>query len=233
MNSEQKQAIIDLRMQKLTPKQIARQLKLKVSDVSAIIKLQVEETVLIREAKGELPPIAQCLISKNAVQMFEQKSDEKNSKFNLYSSNGLASVLVARTTGYNRFVICTYLVDYWCLGVKDSIPPRQMNSSQYQDFIEHLYSCFPEGYQEISLEQAQSFVLGAVDYAANLGLSPHPDFEKSKAHLGENDRRIQIEFGRDGKPFFVSGPYDDGQKILGILNNNVGENNFEYILNIG
>jgi hypothetical protein len=233
MNSGQEQVILELRTQKLTPKQIARKLGLKVSEVSTIIRAQVEETALTREAKGELPPIAQCLINKGASQRLLHKTSEKNTNPDEDDFCGFASILVARTTGYNRFLVSTYLVDYWCLGVKDTIPPRHLNGTQYQEFVENLYSCFPEGYQEISLEEAQSVVLGAVDYAATLGLSPHADFEQSKAHLGQSSSLIPIEFGHNGKPFFVNGPYDNVDKILEILNKQVGEKNFEYLIQMG
>jgi len=39
-----------------------------------------------------------------------------------FGNNGLGLVFVARVVS-NRFQVCTYLVDYWCLGVKDAIGP--------------------------------------------------------------------------------------------------------------
>jgi hypothetical protein len=75
--------------------------------------------------------------------------------------------------------------------------------------------------------QAQAVIFGAIDYAAKFGLQPHRDFEKAKAHLGEpREDYPPIEFGRDGKPFFVAGPYDNALAILARLRTIAGEGNF-------
>ena len=67
---------------------------------------------------------------------------------------------------------------------------------------------------KISLEEAQSIVYGAVDYAQTLGFNPHKDFERLKTHLGPRpDTLIPIVFGRQGKPFYEEGIDDDSGKV--------------------
>ena len=73
--------------------------------------------------------------------------------------------------------------------------------------VEKSYAQCNQDYREISLEQAQAIIFGAVEYADQLGLKPHPDFEAAKAHLGKpSEEKLSIEFGRQGEPFYVSGP---------------------------
>ena len=43
---------------------------------------------------------------------------------------------------------------------------------------------------------------------------------------------IEFEFGKDGKPFYIAGPFDNSRKILETLSNSVGEGNFEFVSTI-
>lgn len=231
MNPEQQQEILDLRARKLTPKQIARKLGLKVSEVNGFLQARAQETALVRAASGELDPIAKCFVNTVcAKSLLEGKGNQPQEDEGV---GGLGLVSVARSPGANRFEVCNYLVDYWCLGVKDILGPRKLGSSKYPQFIQNSYSRFPDGYQEITLEQAQAIVLGGVDYAAKLGFSPHKDFEQSRPLLGEWSGQPQLEFGRNGKPFYISGPYDSEMRIIETLRRNVGEGNFDYIAQPG
>lgn len=136
---------------------------------------------------------------------------------------------------HNRIVSVAYLVDYWCLGVKDVIPPRSLGKSGYEQFKQLCMGRFDEPFIDISLEQAQSIIYGAVDYARSLGLEPARDFDKkAQQHLGPKpETLIPIEFGKEGKPMYFSGPYDDAEKIIKTLAANVGPDNFEYVMAIG
>ena len=54
---------------------------------------------------------------------------------------------------------------------------------------------------------------------------------KAKEHLGQpSENLLAIEFGRKGKPFYVSGPYDNPDKIVAKLRETVGEGNFDYLM---
>ena len=68
-------------------------------------------------------------------------------------------------------------------------------------------------------------------YAHKLGLNPHRDWSKAKDHLGQSSENLlPLEFGRKGKPFYVSGPYDNPDKIVAQLRETVGEGNFDYLM---
>ena len=225
MQPEQEQEILNLRDRQLTPKQIARKLGLKASEVSTFLISQAEQTALASAEKGELLPAAQCLVDVDFANILLGNETPERS--------GLGLVIVTRSKGYNRFVAASYLIDYWCLGLKDAIPPRNCNDSQYKNFVQLSYSQFPEGYEEISLEQAQALVWGAIAYAKKLGFKPHRDFEESKAHLGEPTSEISLKFGRNGQPCYVEGPNDNTRKIINTLRDSVGDGNFDYLFGMG
>jgi hypothetical protein len=224
MQPEQEQEILSLRDRQLTPKQIARKLGLKASEVTTFLRTQAEQTALASAEKGELLPVAQCLVDVNFAKVLLGNETSEMS--------GLGLVMVTRSKGYNRFVVTSYLIDYWCLGVKDAMPPRNCNDSQYKNLVENAYSQFL-GYEEISLEQAQALVWGAIAYAKTLGFEPHRDFEQSKANLGESTSEIGLKFGRNGEPCYVEGPYDNTTKIINTLRNSVGNGNFDFLQGIG
>ena len=53
-----------------------------------------------------------------------------------------------------------------------------------------------------------------------------------EAHPRTND----VKFGCEGKPLFVSGPYDDERRIKSVINtlmNTAGEGNFDYVVGLG
>jgi len=239
MNTEQDNAIAELRALNLSPKQIARKLGLRPAEVKAVIKQQAAQVMQERTISGEQDPIFECLINAAAMKLLEPTTTEPS-----YSSyppdeadspmeDGLVTVTVTRQAGYNRLVVCAYLVDVWCLGVKDAFRPRRLNQSDYNTQMAQIYSFFPDPtYHAISLEQAQAVVFSALEYAEQLGFKPHQDFESARSHLGEWDGQLRIECGRNGKPFYIDGPYDDSQQVMNTLMQTVGEGNFDFIVGI-
>ena len=236
MNPELEQEIANLRALNLTPKQIARKLGLRPAEVTAIIQNRAEKLSLELNKKGELAPIAKCFANKTCIKHLLRLQSQSSTDFENANEdnidadvNGLGMIFVARSVS-NRFRICTYLVDYWCLGVKDVIGPRQMDRTKYEAFLRNIYHMYPEGYAEITLQQAQDIVLGAVAYAGSLGLKPHADFAATREHLGEWSGQTDIQFGRDGKPCFIAGPYDNINLIMRTLSQTSREGNFHYII---
>jgi hypothetical protein len=90
----------------------------------------------------------------------------------------------------------------------------------------------------ITPEHARKLVEEAVAYARGFGLPPHPDYEKAKAIFGDIDAgRCQetFVFGREGKPFFVSGPNDSParcRRIVAALTEHRGLDNFDYLVHV-
>ncbi len=44
---------------------------------------------------------------------------------------------------------------------------------------------------------------------------------------------MRLEFGKDGKPFYISGPRDNADRIIATLKEHVGNGNFHYLLSLG
>jgi hypothetical protein len=70
--------------------------------------------------------------------------------------------------------------------------------------------------------------LERLEYASGLGFAPHPDFEQARPHLGPWTGPSTITFGRDGRPYYISGPDDDPASVLRTLRRTVGDRGFHH-----
>jgi hypothetical protein len=61
------------------------------------------------------------------------------------------------------------------------------------------------------------------------GFDPHPDFAAAAGHLGSWTGPATISFGKDGKPLYVFGPYDNPRSVIRTLKRTVGRGNFEVV----
>ncbi len=226
MTPEQAAEILRLKEAKVAPKQIARQLSLRPAEVTAFIRDRAEDLYLEKARSGDLEPLHGCLVNQGAAQRLLVKTPLEENQ----GPEGLCQIILARQE-HNRLVVGSYLVDHWCLGVKDAVPPRKMGITGYQHMVVNSEMQFSEPFVDITLEQAQAIVYGAVDYAHSLGFEPHKDFNaKAQIHLGLRPETLMpIEFGKDGQPFFISGPYDNVDQVMKTLEASVGAGNFHYL----
>src|SRR5262249_8424990 len=98
--------------------------------------------------------------------------------------SGLAGVLVARAAGHNRVKAAGFLVDVYCLGVKNAWPPREMAASRLPEHTDKFFVAFSGRHMPAPAELARHLVYGAVDYARGLGFDPHTDFAPAAELLG-------------------------------------------------
>ena len=155
-----------------------------------------------------------------------------------WKETGITPVIVARTQPNNRILFGVYLVDHFCLGMKDAFTKTDYSPNRFEQSLDDYLAGNPA---PCSVEFAHELIYGAIEYAEKLGFQPHPDFKNQKADLvldppDEHPRENNIEFGKDGKPFFVAGPYDDAfrvKHIISTLQRTCGEGNFDYLVGMG
>lgn len=141
-----------------------------------------------------------------------------------YQKDGMMMAVVARKTSDDNYIVGHYLVDLWCLGVKDADLKANISRAQLEKILEGC--TVRHEMVDYSYERMRSLLLGSIAYAANLGIAPHEDWERAK-FLVESDRSFEnsFTFGRDGKPLYVAGPNDQQmQHSLMAKINKVGGN---------
>lgn len=215
----------ELHVQGLSPKQIARTLGLRPSEVVAALN----QSAASRSSMDE-QDLVRCWVSSgwaNEV-LVHGHHDWPGRDDDVESPGGLVCVLVARRHRYDKVSVCGYLVDVHCLGVKNTIGPEVMDEVDLLAFRRYFFDAYLD-HLAAPLELARHLVLGAVDYARALGFEPHPDYADTSGHLDGPLTGCDIDFGRDGMPFYVEGPYDDVHKIIHTLEASVGPGNYHFL----
>ena len=142
----------------------------------------------------------------------------------------IATILVARKSPFGQVAMGCFLVDLACLGVKDAMSRTFSSEGEYEDFCVHLEQRQP--LKDCDLDLAAKVIDEATRYARDLGFAPHRDARKALPILGNADPRNCAETvplgGDDGKPFYISGPHDNAQRIIATLVRNVGPGNFHF-----
>lgn len=151
-------------------------------------------------------------------------------------ASGMGTVMVSRRAPNGDIVLSMFLLDTFCLGVKDAVA-RELLPYEYDEMVSEIRQ--HELLQTVEPSYARKLVEEAAAYAATLGFKPAPDYHTAKAIFGDidaSDCSDQFSFGKDGKPFYIAGPSDSPlkrQRILTTLEKNVGKGNFEYLMPIG
>ncbi len=147
-------------------------------------------------------------------------------------TSGLVHVLVARQERASRATVCGFLIDVYCLGVKNAIGPVSMSAGSIDAYCGQFFGVFDAPPLVAPLELAQHLVHGAVAYARGLGFEPHPDFAPAAPYLGTPTTPTPIRFGRDGKPFYISGPHDNPRSVIQTLESTAGPGNYHYVTHV-
>ena len=149
-----------------------------------------------------------------------------------WEEQGMASILISRKMPSGKIIVGFYIVDTYCLGLKNSLFKFAVTETEYQEFLAEI-SGRSMVMMECGLTQAHNIIYGAIDYAEELGFQPEKSFKITEFILDFSlidDGIDRIKFGRDDKPFFVAGPYDNVSQIIAKLEKSVGAGNFDFVL---
>lgn len=130
----------------------------------------------------------------------------------------------------------TYLLDRACLGVKDAYAANFINAESFRrEMLAHLSQ--RQELVKIDFNLAAKIVKVGLEYAAQFGFRPHRDYQEASILLQDADPdAVDIEIpvgGPEGKPFFVAGPYDNADKIVARLTQQLGPEGFHFIMPVG
>lgn len=163
-------------------------------------------------------PLLECLATKN-----------------WQNPGELIQIIVARESPDGEVAVGVFLVDLGCLGVKNAYAKLLSYRDEYQDLVREPTTA-RQPMAPMHLNLAAKIVREGIEYARSLGFTPNRDYPDAAILLGDADPdavRTPIPLGKDGKPFFVNGPYDNVPKIMNQLERAVGPGNFEFIAALG
>jgi hypothetical protein len=145
---------------------------------------------------------------------------------------GIGYVLVTRHMPLGGLLTVGFLTDVWCLGVKD-VFVRLQREGEYRGLVDHFSE--KSKLRRVTPEHACKLITEAVAYARKYGLAPHLDYAFAQNIFAGADPAQcpdQFQFGQDGKPYYVSGPYDTPERVQRILST-VGAENLNYMVKVG
>lgn len=144
---------------------------------------------------------------------------------------GVGMVFLIRKTGARRFAMGGFLVDAYCLGVKDVLF-RELDETEMEAALDGVEAMGPLAAAD--LPYARKLLRDAVAYAQSLGLPPHPDYAAAEPLFGEANADacdVQFQFGCEGRPLYVPGPGDSPTQIrrrLDRLRRKLGDDGFDF-----
>jgi hypothetical protein len=148
---------------------------------------------------------------------------------------GVNWVLVSRQLPSGAVASTIFLVDRYCLGVKNVI---MAVDSQF-DYERRVAKMKQFTVKSIAPAYARKYVEGAVAYAAGFGLHPHHEYPTGSLIFGDIDASAcpeSFEYGKDGKPFFIAGPHDTPGRCRTIMNalaRSCGAGNYDFLMPVG
>jgi hypothetical protein len=201
--------------QKRAAKALRRKKLLTERRKAAIAETQVSLGTRMRRMAGA--SIHSCLISETLFEL------------------GKGYVLLARKATDGRMAVATFLLDVYCVGVKDVIL-RVGEASEIGRFIEAVGEAEPM--VAIEPARARKLLRDLVAWSRSIGLAPHPDYATAEPLFGDispDSSDESFSFGKDGKPFLIPGPDDTPARLrkrIEALLRTVGEGGFEYMLEV-
>lgn len=153
-----------------------------------------------------------------------------------FFESGKGTVVVSRKAPSGGIVFGAFLLDVYCLGVKDCFS-RMGTVHAYDHFRrenEKMYNL-----QTLHQTCARKLIEGAVEYADHLGFKPCKDFKRNRWIFEKIDASAcptSFSYGYQGKPFYVPGPDDDlsvQKRILDRLKKAVGDDGYHYAMAVG
>jgi hypothetical protein len=150
---------------------------------------------------------------------------------------GMGWVVLSRVLPNGQIAVANFLVDSFCLGVKD-VFLEVLSRSAYDDkYVRDMAARLPT--YPASPADARKYLDQAVAFARACGLPPHADYSRGLVLFGDVDpseSSAEFVFGKNGKPLFVNGPNDSParcRQILATLEHTLGPGNYDHVMMVG
>lgn len=137
---------------------------------------------------------------------------------------GLAHVIVTRVRPSGNIVAGVFLVDFYCLGVKDVFYEVNLTDYEYENMLSRISDNL--GLEEISYDEAHNLIYGAIAFAEDAGIDPVREFNIGGYVLEEDTDDmpiIEYDFGKDGKYHLIAEADSPEARYIPILQELLGD----------
>jgi hypothetical protein len=173
----------------------------------------LETSLRARVLRAAQFPIQDCLLTENVFDI------------------GMGTLILTRGATLNRVTFGAFLIDVFCLGIKD-VTFESVEREAFDLYLAATGIASP--LIGVDPSYARKLLRDLSAWSQSIGFAPHRDFAAVEPVFGDvnaggND--VAFRFGRDGKPLYIPGPYDDAPLILRRieqLQKHLGDHGFEY-----
>lgn len=147
-----------------------------------------------------------------------------------WMESGMAHIIVTRVRPSGNLVMASFLVDTFCLGVKDAGYHENVSPYDFEKYLDNYKIGL--GLDEISYNEAHNIIYGAIAFAEEGGILLSKEFYPAGYILEEDTDDIpliEFDFGKNGKHLLIVNPDRNEMPYYHILKKNLGDN-FDYVL---
>ena len=121
---------------------------------------------------------------------------------------GIGTLHLARGATRDHLFVASFLIDTYCLGVKDAFV-RSANGEEFALYFDAMAA--EVSMKDVDPSYARKLLRDAAAWAQSVGVAPHRDFATVEQIFGDVDPavcEVEFRFGRDGRPVYLPGPSD-------------------------
>lgn len=146
-----------------------------------------------------------------------------------FQKRGFGTLFIARKLSLGRFGASFFLLDLWCLGVKDAFF-RVLDAEEYDYHLEHSDEAFPSA--PIAPDLARKLLRDTAAYGSKNGFVPPDDYGEIERIFGDiAPAPADFTFGVNGRPYLMIGPDDPPARVRRIMQQlefTLGADGFDY-----
>jgi hypothetical protein len=172
----------------------------------------LEASLAARVLRAAQRPIQHCLVQEHLFDI------------------GFGTLILARGATPYHVELGVFLIDVFCLGVKD-VTFRPLEGEVFDQLMEAWDAASPLA--SVDPSYARKLLRDLAAWSRPLGLAPHRDFavvERLFGDVNANASDAVFQFGRDGKPLYIPGPSESSVQIrhrIERLRNALGDDGFD------
>jgi hypothetical protein len=144
---------------------------------------------------------------------------------------GIGTLVLARGVTSDRVAFSSYLLDTFCLGIKD-VTFDSVGGEYFQFYMDTMDSMSPM--VSVDPSYARKLLRDLAVWSRSIGFAPHRDFTTVERTFGDMNAEASdavFRFGRDGKPLYIPGPNDTAPLIrrrIEQLRKHLGDEGFSW-----
>ncbi len=151
---------------------------------------------------------------------------------NEWEETGMCDILITRKHNSGNFTSGIYLVDLYCLGVKNAECTFNKSPIEYAEIKEQYFH--EDFFEKTDYTLVHNIIHAGLEFASDYGFNPCKEFIQRAQYILEEDTEdielIEIECGKDNKPYIIVGDknHQEAERALKHLKNTLKPDEYHF-----